>query len=197
MRPVPVLPSARMRVSIFECAASGIISSGEENMASISATDTPCFWHLARFPASQSNPVMVSAIRRYYTNVYTNATRTQGRRRQSGLNRCAVAPRNASNITTLYLMYSGSYQALSAENIGQRQRRKARISNILDANEAQPSNQVVGSANLSGRAYRLNFCWPRRAHGFLLKIEPPTDKKRVRRQRRSPAMAIARGRAER
>lgn len=36
--------------------------------------DTPCFWHLARFPASQSKPANVSAIPQCYTNVYTNAS---------------------------------------------------------------------------------------------------------------------------
>ena len=37
---------------VFECLVSGTISSGRENSISISATDTPCFWHLARLPAS-------------------------------------------------------------------------------------------------------------------------------------------------
>ena len=75
--PVLVLPSARMRVSVVECAGSGIISSGEENNASISAADTPCFRHLARFPASQSKPARVSIIYSYYTNVYTKTTHNQ------------------------------------------------------------------------------------------------------------------------
>lgn len=78
MRPALVSPSARMRVSILECPVSGTISS-PENSASIPSNYTPCFWHLARLPASQSKPSSVSTMLRCYTNVYTKAKQLAGR----------------------------------------------------------------------------------------------------------------------
>lgn len=56
-RPALVLPVASNRSSSCECFGSGATLGPATNRASISAMDTPCFWHFARFPSSQSNPL--------------------------------------------------------------------------------------------------------------------------------------------
>src|SRR5271166_7117039 len=73
-RPALGLPTAIMRSSSSECFGSGAMRGAFLNSASISAMETPCFWHFARLPPSQSNPVtrkFIIAVN--YANVYTNA----------------------------------------------------------------------------------------------------------------------------
>lgn len=55
-RPLAVFPILQRRSSFFECKASGMMSNGRLKSPSTSVTETPCFWHLARLPSSQSNP---------------------------------------------------------------------------------------------------------------------------------------------
>src|SRR5271157_3007828 len=72
-RPVVVRPTAIMRSSSSECFGSGATLGAFRNSASISAMETPCFWHFARLPPSQSNPVTRKfIIAGNYANVYTN-----------------------------------------------------------------------------------------------------------------------------
>ncbi len=70
-RPLRPFPIARNRSSVLECMGSGNTANSPSNSASISSVETPCFWHLARLPLSQSNPVTVPFIPVHYTNVYT------------------------------------------------------------------------------------------------------------------------------
>src|ERR1022692_2713644 len=74
-RPALVRPMAIMRSSSSECFGSGGMRRAPMNSASISAMETPCFWHFARLPSSQSNPVTREfIIAGEYANVYTNVT---------------------------------------------------------------------------------------------------------------------------
>ena len=58
LRPFMVLPIARNRPSRCEWTSSGSMSTARVNRSSISEVETPCFWHFARFPLSQSNPAI-------------------------------------------------------------------------------------------------------------------------------------------
>ena len=70
--PALVFPTAIKRSSSAECFGSGATRGPCTNRASISAIDTPCFWHLDRLPSSQSNPPTCKFIvAQNYTNVYT------------------------------------------------------------------------------------------------------------------------------
>src|SRR5712692_5055920 len=61
LRPFVVLPIARDRLSRCEWSSSGTMSTARVNRSSISRIETPCFWHFARFPLSQSNPAIGSS----------------------------------------------------------------------------------------------------------------------------------------
>jgi hypothetical protein len=58
----------------------------------------------------------------------------------------------ASDINYADLAQSTSYSRLTLRNIGQLQGIFSRLINYLRANAVQPTNQGVGSSNLSGRA---------------------------------------------
>jgi hypothetical protein len=80
-RPALVLPVASNRSSSCECLGSGATLGPATNRASISAMDMPCFWHFARFPSSQSNPltrrfISVSTIQTYILLCQTGALPT-------------------------------------------------------------------------------------------------------------------------
>src|SRR6266446_919731 len=56
LRPLPVCPTAQKRLSSLELAALEMMARGRANKPSISAMESPCFWHLALLPRSQSKP---------------------------------------------------------------------------------------------------------------------------------------------
>jgi hypothetical protein len=70
-RPLSVLPMALRRSSASECSTSTLIVWGRANRPSISATDTPCFWHFPRFPSSQSKPATALCMRYECTFAHT------------------------------------------------------------------------------------------------------------------------------
>src|SRR5208283_1080767 len=75
-RPAVVRPTTIMRSSSPEYLGSGATRGAFRNNASISSIETPCLWHFARLPPSQSNPVtrrVIIAVN--YANVYTNVDR--------------------------------------------------------------------------------------------------------------------------
>jgi len=63
-----------------------------------------------------------------------------------------------SDIKYADLDQSTPYVRLTLRNIGQRQEVFAFIISYLHANAVQPTNQGVGSSNLSGRANKSNTC---------------------------------------